>query len=475
MADIDKRLKYYNGQFLREQDFTAEQEYHLDRMRRHAGQLHTPGIADGLNVTATVGAVSAVVTPGTALDREGRQIFLREPYNVAFESSHSGQWVLVVIAYAQEPADEATVGDVGMTRWLERPEVTVVLESGAPPPDVRIRLARLRIAGNGTIAEHDSTVRTPAGARVRPHETFESLRLSRQGVGSNQWPVLTSGAASRADLAGSLSVTGNIAVTGTVDGRDISADGALLDTLAAAQIEGVSNPGGNIDLVGANGITIAGNNTAKTITISGGSPLSIDGVSNAGGNIDLIAGGSITISPDDGNNRITISETHSALIGNPHGTLASQLADYDFKSVFTDDVYFNEGWGSGSTQTINVGFAPKLIIVTGFIQGRFSGQWVGSPIFGIARVTGSGIVQNGCGPSAKRDSTAPGMFQSGVEAAGVIAYCRFTSNVTPTFNYESSVSISSVASNSVTFMHHPWNTSISNWFDIQIRFTCFGN
>ena len=64
----EKRLRYYNGQFLQEQDFTAEQEYHLDRQRRHNRQLHTYGIAEGLTVTAGVGATSAVVSPGTAVD-----------------------------------------------------------------------------------------------------------------------------------------------------------------------------------------------------------------------------------------------------------------------------------------------------------------------------------------------------------------------------------------------------------------------
>jgi len=36
---------------------------------------------------------------------------------------------------------------------------------------------------------------------------------------------------------------------------------------------------------------------------------SIDGVTNDGGNIDLVAGSNITITPDDGNNRITIATT----------------------------------------------------------------------------------------------------------------------------------------------------------------------
>jgi hypothetical protein len=44
----ENRVRYFNGQFLQEEDFQVEQAYHLDRQRRHNRTLHTPGIADGL-------------------------------------------------------------------------------------------------------------------------------------------------------------------------------------------------------------------------------------------------------------------------------------------------------------------------------------------------------------------------------------------------------------------------------------------
>ncbi|HEX5721069.1 MAG TPA: hypothetical protein VF179_33260, partial [Thermoanaerobaculia bacterium] len=102
MPDVIKRLKYFNGQFLREPDFTDEQEYHLDRQRRHNRQLHTPGIADGLVVTADQSATSVSVAPGTAIDGQGRQIVLNETRLVGFPGSLNGQTALVVISYAQE-------------------------------------------------------------------------------------------------------------------------------------------------------------------------------------------------------------------------------------------------------------------------------------------------------------------------------------------------------------------------------------
>jgi hypothetical protein len=164
MADSDKRLRYYNGQLLQEHDFSAEQEYHLDRQRRHNRQLHTYGIAEGLEVTANVD--SATVSPGTAIDGEGRQIVLTEPRNVSFGSLKS-QFVLVVISYHEEASDPATVGGDGATRWLERPDVAVIAELGAPPADTHIRLAQLQIDANCRVSAGGTDVRTFAGGRLQ--------------------------------------------------------------------------------------------------------------------------------------------------------------------------------------------------------------------------------------------------------------------------------------------------------------------
>jgi hypothetical protein len=305
MADKDKRLRYYNGQFLQEQDFIAEQEYHLDRQRRHNRQLHTYGIAEGLTVTAGQGATSAVVAPGTAIDGEGQMIVLTESRTVPFNGLTGS--VFVVISYSQQPSDPATVGDEGHTRWLERPDVEVIADDeDTPPADVRIRLARLEIVGTA-VDEHDPSVRTSAGVQLGTEVTIQRIRLSRDGVDSAQWPEITSGAAGRADVTGNLSVTGNILVSGTVDGRDIAVDGARLDSLGLSTIDGVSNPGGNIDLIGSSGITVTANNVNKTITFAGNAPATIDGVSNAGGNIDLVGSNGITVTADNAAKTITFA------------------------------------------------------------------------------------------------------------------------------------------------------------------------
>jgi len=94
-------------------------------------------------------------------------------------------------------------------------------------------------------------------------------------------------------------------------------------------IEGVESPGGNVDLVPANAITIAADDVNNRITIGEshsartdnphnttatqvGALVSVDGVSNPGGNVDLVAGTNITIVPDTAAKTITIATVGAA-------------------------------------------------------------------------------------------------------------------------------------------------------------------
>ena len=76
MADVTKRVTYFDRQFLRAADFLAEQAYDLDRRRRHNRLLHGPGVAEGLQVSGNPGDTFISVSPGTAYDALGQEIVL---------------------------------------------------------------------------------------------------------------------------------------------------------------------------------------------------------------------------------------------------------------------------------------------------------------------------------------------------------------------------------------------------------------
>jgi hypothetical protein len=102
---------------------------------------------------------------------------------------------------------------------------------------------------------------------------------------------------------------------------------------------------GNVDLVENNAITITPDEETHTVTIGethssittgnphsvtaaeAGALVSISGVSNPGGNVDLITDmlDAITIITDEAQHTITISETHSPRTDNPHSITIEQI------------------------------------------------------------------------------------------------------------------------------------------------------
>lgn len=363
MANPIKRLNYFNGQFLRAPDFTEEQTYHLEMRRRHNENLHTWGIADGLKLQYTIGSSQIEIAEGMAIDSEGREIVLVEKANKDL-SGFVNKTVYITIAYEDELVDKTNeTGVEGFTRVQEIPNINV---SENPPSAAQLSrqliLGRVTVNSEGKITatdEGEGVNRRRAAGVVAGDLEARSLTLTDTNVDPSQWSRIRLGAARRADLQSNLRVTGNLEVTGTVDGRDVSADGTELDShtsntnnphqTTAALID---NQGGTNRLVtqinASTGVinearidpaiardsevTALVNNHANntnnphgTTAAQVGALVSIDGVNNPGGNVDLVSSNAITLTPDNTNKRITIGETHSARTDNPHNTTAAQV------------------------------------------------------------------------------------------------------------------------------------------------------
>jgi len=219
-----KRLKYFNHQFLRVEDFQEEQDYHLRMRRRLNRVLHTWGVAEGLQVTAAAGASAVKVAAGTAIDEQGREIVLlterTEPLG-----TYSVKTVYVTLRYLEEPTDETDETGTGLEarRWTERPEVRIVDAPPARQGEVLV-LGRVNLAASGTVAsvdEGDVANRRRYAGVVGGDLEVRSLSLAAEGRPAADYPLLRYGAVQRADLTGSLRVTqnatvdGKLAVTGT--------------------------------------------------------------------------------------------------------------------------------------------------------------------------------------------------------------------------------------------------------------------
>jgi hypothetical protein len=340
MAEI-KRPNYFTSQFLVEKDFNDEQAYHLGMRRRLNRVLQTSGVADGLVVTRT-SANQVQISPGTAVDRDGREIVLQDARTHTLATVGNNLDVYLTIAYDEflDPIDQyPQAGPDKFIRTTERP----ALQDGSatPPADGSVvLLARIRLNGQGAIDSDgsiDNTVRTLVGSRIAP-----------QSIGT---PQLADGGVTLSKLAPAV--------------RPI------------VSVDGVSNPGGNIDLQAQNAITLSSDNTAK---------------------------------------RITIGESHSALTNNPHATTAAQvgalaLQNYSFTHCQFATVAFTNLDGSGATRTVNTvvpgtstPFQAKFIWVIGSYSTGLSIRQYGGTAPGFADLRGS-IRQSGTSAVIEIDQT----------------------------------------------------------------------
>ncbi len=386
-----KRLNYFDHQFLVEADFTAQQNYHLN-MRRHLNRvLHTFGIAEGLEVSKTANK-AVTVKPGTAIDRDGREMLQEAAKVIDLGDAVQfppGATVSIIATYRETPSDPSTAtGAVGNTRITEEAIVTAIRTT--PPTDgsvVRLATFTLDAAGNVPGNINDSL---DGGVRQRV-----SVRGNEQGL------------------------------------------------------------------------------------------ISIDGVSNPGGNIDLIPTDAITITPEDGANRIRIGENHSANRQNPHGTTAEQIgamaiADYDLRRRFSATVSFTQENKDGfSPPPITIGFQPKVIIVTGNCTASLSQRAYSGAINGIAFLD---IASNG---GLLQRSFGFGMTKFG--ATDWVGRCIVTSNIanavlidqsiTPAQSEFLNVGISSLTNTGLTLLFNRslvGTTSSIEKFQIVLHLLCMG-
>ena len=222
MAEM-KRVNYFTYQFLVEKDFDDEQAYHVGMRRSHNRALHSWGVVEGLEVSAS-GAQEVTISPGMAIDREGREIVLpadpaASPVDLSTFDPETDVYLTIEYREVFDEADHYTSGGVdNYTRTTERPNL--VAQSTAPSPSsTAILLARVPLDGSGIVGIPDNSVRKVAG--IAPWSDIEarSLTLIDPNVVNAGWPRMRLGAANRADVEGSLRVSGHLNVEGTIQGN----------------------------------------------------------------------------------------------------------------------------------------------------------------------------------------------------------------------------------------------------------------
>ncbi len=158
-----KRLNYFTGQFLKENDFRDEQSYHINAISNHNKYVHSWGIASGLDVSLDKTKKHVILDEGMAIDRNGRQIILEKSMKIDIPEESELPVLLTISLKTTEtdPAQETEFS--GNTRISEEP----LIEFGQKMPDdksLNIFLAEIKLdKEDKTIISIDKTRRKIIG------------------------------------------------------------------------------------------------------------------------------------------------------------------------------------------------------------------------------------------------------------------------------------------------------------------------
>jgi hypothetical protein len=260
---IDTHPNYFPGQYLLEDDFEVQHQYLSDRQLYHQKSLHVSGILEGLDVEVVQGQKAVSIKSGSAIDGNGNLIVLKKDIP-SFATTTTGE-LYIEYKQSQQLKQQNDIPD-SFTRWQELPSV----QFAAKAPDSAVKLASIAIANDLVTVNRE--IRAYSGVFL-PNALGNDLTL-RSGGNAN--PNL-------AVLNGSLSVTGDLAVTGNITGKidtanitsgilssdripNLSSDKITTGTLNVARIPNLSADKITAGTITGN-LTITGNVGATAVGI----------------------------------------------------------------------------------------------------------------------------------------------------------------------------------------------------------------
>ncbi len=172
-----KRVNYFTHQFLREQDFKDEQQYHLEGRRQHNRLFHPPGVLEGFEVRQK-GETEITVEPGFAVDASGREIELSQPVTRSLTSFNHDTDAFISVSFLEEFKDEDHVSAGGVEGYVRTTELAEVHEQRREhiPPDAVV-LARVKVGSRGHIEHIDMSAAVRKMARQAASGSSGWLRV----------------------------------------------------------------------------------------------------------------------------------------------------------------------------------------------------------------------------------------------------------------------------------------------------------
>lgn len=308
-----KRLRYFNGQFLNQQDFIDDQAAHLAHERAQLRALCVAGICEGMTVTYTTGTAPPSISAGVAIDSSGRMIVIKDPITGPTPAGLSGEFLLHV-RFNEVTSDPAGAqGTPGDRRFLQQPVISATLKTQTLP-DGAVVLGTFQAAANAFSSHSDagrqfSGVRLPGPLPPSGTPVFATLRSDGvvRGDNTSDGALLSGTLAIRRDVVGaigpSLTLTNGRAHPGALDA------GAAIDFNAydpgsaapAARIQSRGDANSSSDLVFyTKAPGQIGNALAERMRITSVGAVNMLGPASVGGALAvtgaLSAGGAATLS-----------------------------------------------------------------------------------------------------------------------------------------------------------------------------------
>lgn len=159
MADPLTRVNFFDGMLLTGEDLRVEQDY-LRRKQQLHNRLHGYGVVEGLDVTVDRKDHTIHVGPGWAIDQQGREVVLAEPWCSDQVTCRVADVVITWAEVAAAPVPGRPDDGMIHTRWVEQPELSLV-EPGEAAADALV-LARVKRGRLGKLSL-DESVRRPLG------------------------------------------------------------------------------------------------------------------------------------------------------------------------------------------------------------------------------------------------------------------------------------------------------------------------
>ena len=123
------RPRFFTGKLITTDDLALEQQYFLEKLRRHNRSLHGFGIVSGLKVTTDSGRIH--VDAGMALDCQGNEVVIQTVQTLSPPAiSESRRVAYVNIRYAEVSGDPAQSSGVNEdSRIIEGFEILIGWEN----------------------------------------------------------------------------------------------------------------------------------------------------------------------------------------------------------------------------------------------------------------------------------------------------------------------------------------------------------